>query len=443
MDAFSTPIPRGTEHPTHCPNHNCEYHQPKQGWRYKKAGTFPRRRKETVAVQSAWPAGSGKQAHGRNRDQGRRQDRHNGQAEHPNHGPERHPSKDQTGSRPPGQVRDRDRSLTERIQRFRCHHCGRTFSSSAFAATYWLRHRHLLIPIAQLAVSGAGLRQIARSLGISHSTVGRHIARAARQCLLLHSNFLTDNPLTESVAVDGFETYEYSQYFPCHFHLAIGRDTWLIQGFTDSPLRRKGRMTPGQKRERARLEKKLGRPDPKAVEKDMGLLIEELLDLIPPGEQLHLVSDEHPAYTRAIAKIEDARRISVHRTKVSSRAERTPENPLFVINATDSFLRHSQANHRRETIAASKRRQMGAERLALFVVWRNMIKRHFENGPVESSAMLGGWTDRMWDWGDVFRRRLFRGHVALPRRWGEYYDRTVKTQVYEDRQVVHACKYAC
>ena len=329
-----------------------------------------------------------------------------------------------------------------KIQRFRCLECGRFFSSVTFATTYWLRLRHLLIPIAQLAVSGAGLRQIARTLGVSHSTVARHIGRAARHCLLLHSTFINRHPLTESCAVDGIETYEYSQYFPCHYHLASGRDSWLIHGFLDSPLRRKGRMTPRQKKIRALLEKKLGRPDPKAVEIDMGFLVEDLLDRVLEDRQLELHSDEHPAYKRAIDGIVSRRGDVLDHETISSKAARTSENPLFVINAFDSFLRHSQANHRRETIAASKRRQMGLERLAVFMVWRNLVKRRFENGPDESSAMVGGWTDRRWGWGDVFEGRLFLNHVQLPRRWDEYYWRRVKTLIYGDRQVEHRCKYA-
>ncbi len=56
--------------------------------------------------------------------------------------------------------------------------------------------------------------------------------------------------------------------------------------------------------------------------------------------------------------------------------------------------------------------------------------------------MVGGWTDRKWDWGDVLRGRLFLNHMQLPRRWDEYYWRRVKTLIYGDRQVEHRCKYA-
>jgi hypothetical protein len=35
----------------------------------------------------------------------------------------------------------------------------------------------------------------------------------------------------------------------------------------------------------------------------------------------------------------------------------TAQNPLFPVNLADLLLRHSSANHKRETIAFSKRRQ--------------------------------------------------------------------------------------
>ena len=201
-------------------------------------------------------------------------------------------------------------------------------------------------------------------------------------------------------------------------------------------------MTSAQRIRRGELEARLGRPDGKSVEVEMGNLLLDMLDRVSGGRRLEIHSDEHPAYKRAIRKLSrELGDVIVHKT-VSSRAARTSSNRLFVINATDAFLRHSQSNHRRETISASKRRQMGLERLSLFVVWRNLVKRRFENGAVESSAMRGGWSDRLWSWGDVFRDRLFRNHIVLPRRWNEIYCRRVKTSAYGSRQVEHSCNYA-
>ena len=48
--------------------------------------------------------------------------------------------------------------------------------------------------------------------------------------------------------------------------------------------------------------------------------------------------------------------------------ERTPQNPLFLANVLDLLIRHNGSNHKRETIAFSKRRQSAAERLAVLQV---------------------------------------------------------------------------
>ena len=76
----------------------------------------------------------------------------------------------------------------------------------------------------------------------------------------------------------------------------------------------------------------------------------------------------------------------------SSKERRDVGNPLFPINLADLLIRHSSANHKRETIAWSKRRQASAERLAVFLVWRNYMKgrRGKEGGGPPPGAARGG-----------------------------------------------------
>jgi hypothetical protein len=44
----------------------------------------------------------------------------------------------------------------------------------------------------------------------------------------------------------------------------------------------------------------------------------------------------------------------------------TTQNPLFPVNLADLLLRHSSANHKRETLAFSKRRQGTLYRMAIW-----------------------------------------------------------------------------
>jgi hypothetical protein len=287
---------------------------------------------------------------------------------------------------------------------------------------------------------------MARHFGVSHSTIARHIARGARHCLLFHRRQLDRAPsleLREPVVLDGFESFAYSQYHPFHIHLAAGGRSTFIYGFNDAPLRRKGSMTPFQKRRWRELEQKQGRPDPKAVERGFAELVEELLPRLPEGETLDLHSDDHPAYQRALRGIGSRRKGPAIRHRItSSRQRRTTSNPLFPVNLADLRIRHGQANHRRETIAFSKHLQAALERMALFMVWSNCVKRRSENHDETTAAMAVGVLKRRLGWKEILKRRLFPGRLKLGDRWQSYYERRVPSPIYGPRLARHECAYA-
>ncbi len=331
------------------------------------------------------------------------------------------------------------------FQRFRCPHCSRRFSTRTFQPDYWLKRRDALLDVARLCTEGPGLRQIARILGLSHATVMRLVARAGRHCLLFHREMLAASPLTDAIVIDGFESFEFSQFFPMHINLAVQPSSWFIRHFTDSPLRRKGTMTAAQRIRRAELEALLGRPDPKAVE----LGIFELLRTVladPPvsgGHEVLIHSDDHPAYHRALVRLRKLPGLpNLHHDVTPSTERRTASNPLFPVNLADLLLRHGQANHRRETIAFSKRRQAALERVAVFTVWRNAIKSRRENAPGETAAMAAGVLTRALEWSDVFLRRVFPRREVLPGRWWDYYWGRIRTAALGAHQRRHQLTYA-
>jgi hypothetical protein len=191
-------------------------------------------------------------------------------------------------------------------------------------------------------------------------------------------------PPVKEVVVDGFESFELSQYYPFHHHVAVEKDTDFFLYFTDSELRRKGRMTNAQKKRRKELEEKHGRPDPKAIVKDM----KELLEVVLGNQQGVVVhSDDHPAYRRSIKQLKN----KVKHKITSGKEHRDLNNSLWEVNLLDLIIRHCNANHRRETIAWSKRRQASAERLAILLVWRNYMKgRREKNRRSPTPAMSYG-----------------------------------------------------
>jgi hypothetical protein len=328
------------------------------------------------------------------------------------------------------------RAAPHRIQRYRCSRCRRSFSTQTFSPTYWLRRPELLPVLLLRLVACSGYRQIARELAVSPSTVLGQTARLGRHCLLFHERLRPKTWPDEALAVDGFESFEFSQYTPIQFHLAVGAASHFVYGFTDSELRRKGRMTVAQRVRRAALEVALGRPDPRSIEREMAAL---LAVVVPSGGLgTDLRSDEHPAYLRALRRLPGR---SFAHSVTSSRVPRTPHNPLFAVNLADLLIRHSSANHKRETIAFSKRRQSAAERLWIWVVWRNAMKSFSERRRDATPAQRLGLLPHKLGVDDVLRERLFPSRIALPSRWADYYWRRIPTRRIAN-PALHRATYA-
>jgi hypothetical protein len=325
-------------------------------------------------------------------------------------------------------------SAPHRVQRLTCLHCRRSFSSQSFASSYWLKRPDLPQRIFMKSVGGMANRQIARDVRAAPSTIDRILARIGRHCLLFHTHLTAGARPQGDLVLDGFESFEFSQYHPFHHHLLVEADTSFFWHFSDSPLRRKGRMTNQQKRRRDQREQRLGRPDPKAVEKDVHHLLQTVLDR---ETEVSVRSDDHRAYPRACRGLT----CRIRRFVTPSRERRDADNPLFEINLLDLLIRHSQANHKRETIAASKRRQGSAERLAILLVWRNYMKHRWEKRCRQTPAMLKGMLERPLRVEDVLRTRLFRTRIVLPERWAHYYERLVTTPAL-GRNRPHELKYA-
>ncbi len=233
------------------------------------------------------------------------------------------------------------RCTPTRIQRFTCLYCGRNFSTQTFSTSYWQKRPELMSRLFMLLVGSMCNRQAARADRVAPATIQHQASRLGRHCLLFHAKQIQQLGPTPEVVVDGFETFEWSQYFPFHHNLAVDPETGYFLYHTDSPLRRKGRMTDHQKQRRAELEATLGRPDPKAVRKGMA----ELFEVVTQGAGKVVVrSDDHPAYPRAMAHLE----CEVEHRITSGKEHRDQHNSLWEVNL---LIRHGTAAHRRETIA--------------------------------------------------------------------------------------------
>ncbi len=321
------------------------------------------------------------------------------------------------------------------VQRYRCDTCRRHFGDQTFRLTYWLHRPELLVPVFRRINACSGFRQIAREAKASPTTIASVSGRLGRHALLFQELHRPHGRLTEPLALDGFESFEFSQYYPTSWHVAVGQRTHFFYGFTDSECRRRGTMTPRQRARRMELESRLGRPDPSSIEKEVAALI----DIVAAGSRaIELHTDEHKAYPRAVRRL--PRLAITHRT-ISSRAARTARNPLFAINLLDFLLRHNGANCKRETGAFSKRRASAALRMASFLIWRNYVQPFSERRRGPTPAMRIGVVDRPLKPEEILRERLFVTRSTLPERWRDYYWLRLTTRCVPNGRA-HTRRYA-
>lgn len=320
-----------------------------------------------------------------------------------------------------------------RIQRYRCRSCGRSFSSRTFSTTYWLRRRDLLPTLFLRNRGGTALRQMAQELGAAASTIQRQMERVGRHCMLLLERMRPGVP-DEPLVLDGLRTLESGRYWPFDLNLLVGTSHY-IYGFNEAELRRSGSMTPRQRRHRDELEAHVGRPDPQATRKAVAELVGRV---VPPGAEATLYSDEHGSYPVAFRSLADRR---IHHVRISSRRTRTARNPLFPANLADLLIRHASANHKRQTIAFSKRRQGAMWRAAGYAVWRNFMKPSSERRRTPPPGVAIGVIDRPLTVEEIFRERLFPWAQPLGGWMRRCYEGRIPTRALT-RNRAHALRYA-
>ena len=268
-----------------------------------------------------------------------------------------------------------------------------------------------------MLVSGCAHRQIARHLRCAPSTVTRLSVRLGEHSLLFHELSAASVTLNEPVVLDHFETFVRSQQERLGIATAVGQRSWFVYALRGAGYLRQG----GRSRRKRALKSPPKQTAPRAVVDSTLKTLERLLSRSPAW--LELVSDDHPAYRAAVRQM-TSRRIPVTRIRhvIHANPDRSPghdqerarqrDRALFAVDLLHKLLRHSQAHHRRESIAFGRKRQSVVGRAALFAVWRNMIKKITERRPSRlTPAMRVGLTRKPWTWTDVCAERLFERRI--------------------------------
>lgn len=323
------------------------------------------------------------------------------------------------------------------VQRFRCKSCDIGFSERTFSLDYYTKKTLDPREIFRSISSGESVSSTARHLACSPASVQNRIERLGRNAMAMHATLLQDLHLHEDLVADGFESFDRSQYFPNNHNLLLGKDSQFLFDVTHATLRRKGRMTPSQRRLRAAYETTY-RPSPKGLEYACVRLFRTIPALWDRATWPCLVlnTDEHHAYPRSLDQVEPLARANragafVHATYPST-APRTIQNPLFSANYYDRELRKDIAAFRRESTCYTRNTAAGLLRFMNHLVWHNYCKPHrivstAEKPPVHA-VVAGIQEERIApQLAKLFRARSFLSRTRLNPEWKDIWLKRHKT----------------
>jgi hypothetical protein len=293
-----------------------------------------------------------------------------------------------------------------------CVHCHRTCTRRTFSFLYRSKRPELPAAVAPALMASSAHRQIARSLRCAKTTVTRIADRLGKHARLFHRLALAHlEPLREPVVHDHFETFVGRQDQALAIGTPVTARSWFQLGPDPAPHRGHGR----------RPDRKVDRPPTPAERAPYIASIGRSLDLlaprVPTDSRLTLVVDGRQDYRIALDSHPEGDRFVLevypnpeHGPKGSPRSKEAiaRDRAMGPVDHLHQFIRHTQADHKRETIAFGRKAESVMGRVYLMTVWKNFIKGRSEKPPDRRTpAMLVGLADRPFTWKRVLAKRLF------------------------------------
>mgnify|MGYP000846768266 CR=1 FL=1 len=280
------------------------------------------------------------------------------------------------------------------VPRFICTSCHKSFSTQTFSTNYYAKK---LVPLREIFLRHAEAqsgRAISRALHVSPSTIQNRLDRLARQSLALHARLRTLAKNHEDICIDGFVSFDRSQYFPSEITISVAARSQMVLEVSHASRRRSGVMTSDQAKKAHKLYGSV-QLERGAVSRTFRDNLDTLAILRPPrpASPLVLITDEKPEYQHILFRhplfrTQNADRRVAH-IQVWSKLPRDRSNPLFPSNYIDRLIRKDQANHHRETVCYNRNVANGLSRLACYIAYHNYFKPFRINAKVTEKRTHG------------------------------------------------------
>lgn len=256
------------------------------------------------------------------------------------------------------------------INRFRCQHCGKRFSSSTATIEWKQKKRRVNHLLLHLLASGFSMRRSALVLRIHRTTVHRKLVYLAKKAKMENAKFLQtlrENPV-QHMQFDDLITSVHTKLKPLSVSLAVDAKRRFILGAEVSSIPSFGRLADFSRR-------KYGKRKNEHREK-LCLLFEKIKESISPFAIVE--SDEHYSYKPIVDHYFPKASYNQYkggRGCIVGQGELKKLNydPLFKLNHTCAMLRANINRLIRKTWCTTKDPEMLQKHIEIFIYYYNQI----------------------------------------------------------------------
>lgn len=254
----------------------------------------------------------------------------------------------------------------QKVRRFQCKSCQKTFSSRTFSNTYRQFKPHINKEVLRLHCEGLPQRGMARILGVSRRTIERKFLWLAAQ-LGPFAKTKTWKDFQE-LSFDEMETIEHTKLKPLSIVLCVSENYEILKAQV-AVMPAKGAL--------ARLSRDKYGP---RIDQREEVLKEALSDLHGQIQPQKIISDAKPSYWKWVQKFfpgvehEQHNRAEKerHRERLHEKDQKKKFDPMFVINQRCAKLRADIRRLTRRSWCTTKKPENLQRHLDLYVLVNNL-----------------------------------------------------------------------
>ena len=258
------------------------------------------------------------------------------------------------------------KSDSQRIQRYRCLDCNRSFSSATSHPCVNQNKRQFNETLRRLLCSGVSQRRAAKILNLSRTTIVRKFLFLAKRAEELFDDEKVEYPKSQAIEFDDMETFEHSKCKPLSITLAVEHKTRRILGFEVSQMPAKGKLASISRKKYGIREDH--RPFARAK------LFKSIKHLV--ADDARIKSDENPHYPNDVRRLFPNATHETHKGKRGcivgqGELKKIGFDPLFSLNHTCAKLRADINRLFRRTWCTTKKPDRLWAHIMIYVIYHN------------------------------------------------------------------------